>query len=137
MGLDDINNLTISGSYSLEIHLKKSGVTKIVKWSSFKVGSESEKYKLSISGFDAGNSGISDRLAYHNGMYFTSRDKDNDKDMYGKCALRSDCNGGGWWYNDCYRSQLNAADSKGPSYGCNSCGDSNKRYDESTMILKR
>lgn len=128
MGLDDINDLTTSGSYSLEIHLKKSGVTKIVKWSSFKVGSESEKYKLSISGFDVGTSGLGDKLAYHNGMYFTSRDKDNDKDG-GNCSQQWWQSG--WWYKSCYHSQLNAADSNGPRYS------GNNPYDESTMILKR
>ena len=130
MGLDDINDLTNSGSYSLEIHLKKSGVTKIVKWSSFKVGSELEKYKLSISGFDAGTSGLTDQFAYHNGMYFTTHDKDNDKDGNGHCSQQHASGGSGWWFKSCYLSQLNVASSKGPYYRT-------FHYDESTMILKR
>ena len=125
MGLDDINYLTTSGSYSLEIHLKRYGAMKIVKWSSFKVESESEKYKLSISGFDAGTSGLPDRLKYHNGMYFSTRDKDNDQ-ASGNC---SQSNGGGWWFRICYDSHLNAVDSRGPIFSA--------RYDTSTMILKR
>ena len=129
MGLDEINKLTTSGSYSLEIHLEKNGVTNVVKWSSFKVGSELEKYKLSISGFDAGTSGLTDQLAYHNGKYFTTRDKDNDKSGNENCAQLYGSGGSGWWFYNCYSSQLNKADSSGPSYS-----DS---YDESTMILKR
>ena len=125
IGLDEIHKLTKSGSYSLEVVLKKNGATKTIKWSSFKIGNEIEKYKLSISGFDAGSSGLPDRFAYHNEMYFTTRDKDNDK--YSKnCAQTSP---GGWWFNYCMQSNLNRNHVQGPYYS--------GYWDESTMILQR
>ena len=64
MGLDDIHKLTTSFNHSLEIHLKKRGVTKIVRWSFFMVGSESEQYKELTSGFDASTSGLENELEY-------------------------------------------------------------------------
>ena len=115
MGLNQIHQLTKTGSYSLEVVLKKLGVTKIVKWSSFMVGNESQKYRLSISGFDAGSSGLSDYIntAWYysrynqNGMYFTTRDKDNDRESYRNCA--NVFGGGGWWFYECNICNLNRA----------------------------
>ena len=129
LGLDTIHDLTKSGTYSLEIILKKNGQTKTVTWSSFSVANESNKYRLSVSGFDAGSSGMSDYLDEPNGMFFSTRDRDND-------VLSDHCStwlGGysGWWFNSCGRS-LNRGDSKGPQIR-----PPNEYYDESTMILKR
>ena len=78
IGLDTIHELTKTGAYSLEVILKDDGQTKTLQWSSFSVDSESNKYRLSISGFNAGTSGLSDQLYLSNGMYFTTRDRDND-----------------------------------------------------------
>ena len=123
-----MHTLTASGSYSLEIILKKGGQTKTVQWKKFSVGCESSKYQLSLSGFIGGTSGLGDQLSYHDGAYFSTRDKDNtDCSMnciedYGYC---------GWWFKCCSHSRLNRAESsKGPDYG-------SVIYDESTMILKR
>ena len=42
-------------------------------------------------------------MAYHNGMQFSTFDADNDN--YGdSCAYVYQ---GGWWYNACYRANLN------------------------------
>ena len=95
------------------------------------MGSELDKYRLSISGFDAGTSGLADQLKYHSGMYFTTRDKDNDQNNSENCSQKFGSDGSGWWFKSCYGTQLNAADSKRPRY------TGNTPYDESTMILKR
>ena len=85
---------------------RDTGLWYSVEYSSFSVGSEADKYRLSVSGF-SGDTG--DALAAPvnpsricNGMKFTTPDQDNDKSV-------RHCLGGidGWWYNRCARSMLN------------------------------
>ena len=45
-----------------------------------------------------------DSLNYHNGLMFSTRDKDNDNTTDYKCAERYH---GAWWYNRCLKSNLN------------------------------
>jgi len=78
-----------------------------VEYSSFAVGPESDKYRLSLSGF-SGDTGDALAAPPHpnrvgNGMQFTCADQDNDLNPIRHCA------GGdsGWWYNQCSRSALN------------------------------
>ena len=129
VGLDTIHGITSSGSYSLEINLKSGGQTKTVTYSSFSVENESNDYRLSVSGFNAGSSGLRDSLNYHNGRDFSTRDRDNDGYSSGSCSVSSGGNGG-WWFGYCRYSNLNYGDSRGPEWYYN-------RYDESTMIIRR
>ena len=63
-------------------------------WRSFSIGSASEYYRLSVSGY-SGNA--SDQLNFHNGMNFTTKDSDNDH-YPRNCAVRVEA---GWWYRVC------------------------------------
>ncbi|ELU10892.1 hypothetical protein CAPTEDRAFT_114000, partial [Capitella teleta] len=78
------------------------GVSKYAKYAKFQVGSEAEKFRLTISGYtgDAGDS-----LSAHNGYKFSTFDEDND--VYsGNCASMYK---GAWWYSKCHSSNLNGA----------------------------
>ena len=56
------------------------------------------KYQLHISGGDT-PARTFDFMAFHNNMYFSTKDRDNDASPGGHCAeLRK----GGWWYGNCY-----------------------------------
>ena len=61
------------------------------------IGPESDEYKLRVSGY-SGNAG--DPLEYHNGKTFITKDRDNER----KCSTKYK---GGWWYDACYRANLN------------------------------
>jgi len=105
LGNDNLHRLTSSKDgekYELRIDLEDFHGNKIfAKYKSFSIASESDYYKLSVSGYNgtAGNS-----LAWHNGMDFTTVDNDNDRDS-GNCAVTR--GGGGWWFNKCSHSNLN------------------------------
>lgn len=43
-------------------------------------------------------------MAFHNGMFFSTFDRDNDGNPYYNCAY---FRLGGWWYNSCHKSNLN------------------------------
>jgi len=77
------------------------------EYSSFSVGPETDNYRLHVSGF-SGDAG--DALAnpvhpgrINNGMEFSTPDRDNDRNPFGKCNGRLN----GWWFGWCTRSCLN------------------------------
>uniref|UniRef100_A0A665TE55 Fibrinogen C-terminal domain-containing protein n=1 Tax=Echeneis naucrates TaxID=173247 RepID=A0A665TE55_ECHNA len=81
-----------------------------------RAGSEEEGYPLHVSGYtgDAGDSLVAPKsaaasLVSHNGMKFSTFDKDNDK-WEESCA---EMFGGGWWYNNCQYANLNGVYYKG------------------------
>ena len=84
----------------MEIKTKNNG-DKYAKYSTFTVTNEASNYSLFV-GFYSGTA--TDRLTYHNGMAFSTKDRDNDE--YGdNCAVSYK---GAWWYDSCYYSNLNS-----------------------------
>ncbi|XP_048732431.2 ryncolin-1-like isoform X3 [Ostrea edulis] len=80
LGNDQIHALTNGRNQELRIDMEKfTGSMVYARYSHFSVGSESSKYRLSISGY-SGNAGDKMIKAHNlNGMYFTTKDRDNDR----------------------------------------------------------
>jgi len=114
LGLEEMHLLTNCQPYRLRVEMQQwsTNLWYSAEYWSFKIGDElNDKYRLEVSGY-SGDAG--DSLQYegdlnggggfgnfnHNGMKFTTNDRDNDRrtDNY-NCAPDR---GGGWWYNHCF-----------------------------------
>ena len=103
-GLRALRCLTGQGGWEMRMDIKLANGTNIfLQYEQFKVASAKDKYKLTVGGFQGTTT---DPMAYHNGMYFTTKDSDNDKSSGSNCALW-DGPGGGWWYINCAHVQPN------------------------------
>lgn len=104
LGNNFIRHITENNDYELLIEL--TGFLKneyaFAKYSSFRIGSEDDKYKLYVGQF-TGNGVISDSLSVYHGTMFSTKDNDNDAHS-GNCAEQYK---GAWWYTACYHSNLN------------------------------
>ncbi|KAI8747779.1 BgiBFREP12.9 [Biomphalaria glabrata] len=101
LGNENIFKLTSTGQYDLRIDLEYNNKKYFAQYENFKVLSETEKYKLKIENY-SGNAGNS--LSYHNNMFFSTFDRDNDVNSDLNCANFSL---GAWWYENCLYSNLN------------------------------
>ena len=103
LGLSKIHRLTKEGSNTLRVDLGDfEGNTAYANYSIFNVSDGSTEYILTVGGY-SGTAG--DSLANnHNGMRFSTRDNENDLRSGNNCAQQYT---GAWWYNACYRSNLN------------------------------
>ncbi|XP_056000898.1 ficolin-1-like [Ostrea edulis] len=100
IGNDAIHSLTKTNQ-ELRVELLSFADEKAyARYSTFKVGDESSKYRLTVSDY-SGTAG--DSLEDHNGMKFSTPDQDNDLDSR-HCAVEFH---GGWWFNACHPSNLN------------------------------
>ena len=106
--LRPLHCLTNQGQWQLRIDFTfTNGSKSYLSYTKFSVGPANSQYQLSISGF----TGITttDPITRHplNGMKFTTKDKDNDRDR-GNCAVSVDGgNAGGWWHNGCSYIHIN------------------------------
>ncbi|XP_062570717.1 ficolin-1-like [Saccostrea cucullata] len=116
IGNDAIHVLTKDQDQELRVDLHGfNGDTAYAAYATFYIGNEADKYRLTVSGY-TGTAGDS-LTNSHNGMAFSTKDQDNDKDSGGNCATSWH---GAWWYNSCYNSNLNGR------YG--QSGDSGGKY---------
>ena len=99
LGLEKIHRLTKASSVLRVDVTSYSKGSKYAKYT-FKVGDAASKYTLQATGY-SGNAG--DSLGYHNGMKFSTKDNDNDRNG-GSCAV---AHRGAWWFNSCAHSDLN------------------------------
>ena len=73
--------------------------------------SEASNYKIHVTGYsgdlyDVMNYGTIEGAHFHDGMNFSTYDRDNDRSTLSRFSCASHF-GGGWWYNDCFRVFLN------------------------------
>ncbi|KAL9972083.1 hypothetical protein ACROYT_G018324 [Oculina patagonica] len=102
VGNEKIHQLTeIPSQLRVEIKTSSSG-NKYAKYSNFTVTNEATNYTLFVGVYSG--SATDKLISYHNGMAFTTKDRDNDK-WSNHCAVSYR---GAWWYKDCYQSNLNA-----------------------------
>ena len=103
-GLRALHCLTGQGGWEMRMDIKLANGTNIfLQYEQFKVASAKDKYKLTVGGFQGTTT---DPMAYHNGMYFTTKDSDNDQ-WSKNCAIDDDGPAGGWWHNECRYIRLN------------------------------
>ncbi|GFO16814.1 fibrinogen-related protein 3-2 [Plakobranchus ocellatus] len=101
MGNEALYNLTDKDPYELRIDIRiNNGQEVFARYPDFRIESESNKYRLQIGSY-TGTAG--DAMAYHNKMFFSTFDRDNDETSE-FCAVSHH---GAWWYKSCTHCELN------------------------------
>uniref|UniRef100_A0AAG5DJX5 Fibrinogen C-terminal domain-containing protein n=1 Tax=Anopheles atroparvus TaxID=41427 RepID=A0AAG5DJX5_ANOAO len=103
LGLEKLHLMTRSGRHELLLILEDyDGNTAYALYDRFQIGSEAEKYKLTVGKY-SGTAG-EDALSYHHGMKFCTFDQENDKSDDINCAENRY---GAWWFSNCANCHLN------------------------------
>ncbi|XP_044063503.1 tenascin isoform X2 [Siniperca chuatsi] len=100
LGNELLHNLTSAGPVSLRVDMQSGNDTAYAHYANFSIDSADRHYTLTVSGY-TGTAG--DSMRYHNGRPFSTRDK--DPDSLGIHCARAYM--GGWWYKNCYKTNLN------------------------------
>ncbi|KAK3101155.1 hypothetical protein FSP39_001368 [Pinctada imbricata] len=82
--------------------INRANISAYALYTNFGIGDESDGFRLTI-GTMSGSVAF-DALRLHDGMKFTTRDRDNDFKVNTNCAVSAR---GAWWYDACYDSNLN------------------------------
>ncbi|XP_038061073.1 angiopoietin-related protein 3-like [Patiria miniata] len=103
LGNDNLRSLTeTEGKWQLRIDLEDwESNTAWAEYDDFKI--HGGNYVLQFNSYSS-NSTAPDSLKNHNGMMFSTKDRDNDKLRKMSCARY--CKGA-WWYKGCHQSNLN------------------------------
>nr|XP_039251608.1 ryncolin-1-like [Styela clava] len=110
LGLETLHKITSSGSYELRVDLEDwSGVKKYARYSTFKIGSASTKYRINLGAYSGD---ATDSMSRENGMKFSTKDRDHDT-WPNNCASAYK---GAWWYGKCHIANLNGKYHKGGAH---------------------
>ena len=108
LGNDKIYRLTNRKNMMIRFDLEDfDGNTVFAEYKVFYVDGESDNYKVHVSSY-SGTAG--DSFLIHNGMQFSTKDRDHDTHN-GQCAVLYH---GAWWYGKCHASNLNGKYLNGP-----------------------
>ncbi|XP_067929133.1 microfibril-associated glycoprotein 4-like isoform X2 [Watersipora subatra] len=103
LGLTKLYALTRSNQKLNILLMASNKVLHSGTWASFFIQDENDNYRLEVSDDGYEGSLAASGLSVHNGMAFSTKDRDND--LYsGACAVTYH---GAWWYNSCHHSNLN------------------------------
>ncbi|KAM6949262.1 fibrinogen beta chain [Aplochiton taeniatus] len=122
LGNERISQLTKMGPTEVLIQMKDwTGSQVYAQYTQFTIQSETSNYIMAVGGYVAGSTagnallegaselfGENRTMTIHNGMMFSTYDRDNDRWIPGdpsKQCSRED--GGGWWYNRCHSANPN------------------------------
>ncbi|XP_034544236.1 fibrinogen gamma chain [Notolabrus celidotus] len=134
LGNDKIHQLTAGTTIPTVLRIELvdwEGNTKYADYTMFRVGPEVDNYRLTygyylggdagdaFDGFDFGDDPSDKFYTSHNGMLFSTFDKDNDK-YDGNCAQQD---GSGWWMNRCHAAHLNGKYYPGGRYTQKDAGE--------------
>lgn len=101
IGNDLLHRLTTWRPHQLRVALEDfNGQKAWAQYKVFRVGGPEENYQLTVDQFEA-DSNAGDGLKIHNGMKFSTYDKDDDTNKDGNCSQLLG-GYGGWWYSNCY-----------------------------------
>jgi hypothetical protein len=121
-GLQTVHEWTKTGNWELMVRIRwpDDDATPSLrgKWgwrlyTGLRIGSEAEGFTFNVVGLKESNNmqgtdylimSWRSHVQAHNGLKFSTRDKDNDKYSSTNCA---NSYGNGWWYNQCYYVNLN------------------------------
>jgi len=108
LGNELLSQLTRNGRYKLRFDLQSrtNHAWYYAEYRTFIVEAEESNYVLHVAGY-SGNAGR-DAFSYHDGMMFTTYDRDNDP--WNNAAHRNNCavvTGGGFWYKECATVEVN------------------------------
>ena len=121
-GLRNMHCLTEREEMELQVEVQQDdGTTQVWKYEYFEIDGPENNYTLHIGQAQGPSSGR-DSMAYHNGMQFSTKDRDNDKHTNSNCA--NSYTGGGWWYKTCAHSVLTGGHANGNIYWLNGVGNS-------------
>ncbi|XP_059144046.1 microfibril-associated glycoprotein 4-like [Physella acuta] len=103
LGNENIHCISSKASHELRIDMEYKGISYYALYSFFKLFSEEDGYRLSVSGF--GGNVSDDSLSFKsNYQQFSTYDRDNDIDFFRHCANRYKS---GWWFSFCHDVNLN------------------------------
>ncbi|KAH9504353.1 Ficolin-1-A [Bulinus truncatus] len=102
LGNDHIHRITSQGEWELRIDMAFKNKTYYVSYTHFYIESESKGYRLRFEKCIGGNA--PDMLSEHNGMQFSTPERDNDNHSEKACAQIYEA---GWWYKRCHLANLN------------------------------
>ncbi|XP_020803063.1 fibrinogen C domain-containing protein 1-like [Drosophila serrata] len=97
VGLAKLHALSSSVDQELLVIVKDDAGERYAMYDNFRIGGEANNYTLESLGFYSGTAG--DALKYHEGMQFSTKDRDNDIHETRHCAAEYT---GAWWYRSCY-----------------------------------